>query len=118
MPRFVILEHDHPHRHWDFLLESADSLRSWRLEVEPQLGQTIRAEAIPDHRLLYLEYEGPVRGNRGKVVRWDGGLFSGSLEQQQRIAVVLQGRRLQGTVTLASVRPNRPQWSTTCRRSC
>jgi hypothetical protein len=100
MPRFAILEHDHPHRHWDLLLESGDFLRSWRLDAEPQLGQTIRAEAIPDHRLLYLDYEGPVGGNRGRVKRWDNGLFTGSLEEEQRIALLLEGRRLQGAVTL------------------
>ena len=76
MLRFVILEHDHPVLHWDLMLEAGDVLRTWRL-AEPPTGQTfaIAAESLPDHRLAYLEYEGPVSGNRGSVKRWDHGVF-------------------------------------------
>ncbi len=64
MPRFVILEHDHPFVHWDFLLEDGDHLRSWRLKEQPAPGRTVEAEAMVDHRLRYLDYEGPVGGGR------------------------------------------------------
>ena len=73
MPRYVILEHDHPHRHWDLMLESGDVLRTWRLAEPPQPGRAVAAEPIGDHRRAYLDYEGPIRGNRGRVKRWDGG---------------------------------------------
>ena len=33
MPRFVILEHDHPSLHWDFILEVGEVLWTWRLSA-------------------------------------------------------------------------------------
>ena len=67
--RFVILQHDHPFLHWDLLLEEANSVRCWRLLREPCCGEPIAAEPLPAHRLLYLDYEGPLTGNRGTVRR-------------------------------------------------
>ena len=64
MPRFVILEHDHPVLHWDLMLEAGDVLQTWRLANPPTPGCAIDATALPDHRLTYLDYEGPVSGNR------------------------------------------------------
>src|SRR6185312_11279708 len=75
MPRYAILEHDWPKRHWDFLLEAGNVLRAWRLQDEPQTNRPNRAEANFDHRLLYLEYEGPLSGGRGRVSRWDAGTY-------------------------------------------
>ena len=65
VPRFVILEHDHPTLHWDFLLEDGEVLRAWRLLAEPGPGAAVAAEPNFDHRRLYLDYEGPVSGGRG-----------------------------------------------------
>lgn len=67
--RFVILRHDHPFLHWDFLLEMDELLESWRLLREPVLSEWIRAEKLPDHRSVYLTYEGPVSRDRGTVSR-------------------------------------------------
>jgi DNA polymerase Ligase (LigD) len=78
MPRYVILEHDHPTRHWDFLLEAGSVLRSWRLAELPSPGKPVAAEPSFDHRIIYLDYEGPVSGGRGSVTRWDTGTYSGS----------------------------------------
>ncbi len=75
MPRFAILTHDHPSLHWDFLLEQGDSCLTWRLLKSPDLPGAIPTEAINDHRLFYLDYEGPVSGNRGEVTQWDAGTF-------------------------------------------
>jgi hypothetical protein len=100
MPRFVILEHDHPRLHWDFMLESGDVLRTWRLEEPPQPGKLVAAEASFDHRHLYLEYEGPVSGERGSVTRWDGGTFTWETDTPARVAVRLNGKRLGGRAVL------------------
>ena len=76
MPRFVILEHDYPELHWDLMLEAGAALRTWRLAAPPQvLGERIAATALPDHRLHYLDYEGPISGGRGTVKRWDAGSY-------------------------------------------
>ena len=70
MPRFAILEHDWPSRHWDLLLEDGDALLAWRLMEEPRAGMAVIAEKNADHRTVYLDYEGPVSGDRGSVTRW------------------------------------------------
>lgn len=69
LPRFVVLEHDHPFLHWDFLLEHGDRAFTWRLLEKPECNRWLAAERINDHRPLYLNYEGPVSGNRGSVRR-------------------------------------------------
>ncbi len=105
MPRFVILEHDHPLLHWDLMLEAAQALRTWRLAAPPQPGRTVRAESIFDHRLAYLDYEGPVSGNRGRVKRWDTGQYDWLMNDPQRIAVRLAGGRLRGVLLLEGAAP-------------
>ena len=100
MPRFVILEHDHPTRHWDLMLEAGPVLRTWRLSRPPEPSRPV--EAIPsfDHRLAYLDYEGPVSGNRGTVRRWDAGTFAWELDTPEQVAVCLSGGRIAGRAIL------------------
>lgn len=109
MPRFVILEHDHPERHWDFMLEAGAALRTWRLAAPPQPKGPISAEASFDHRLLYLDYEGSVSGGRGVVRRWDNGSFEWLIQQPTIVAVALCGKRLRGRAQLQHVSGTR--WS-------
>ena len=71
----MILIHDHPHLHWDFMLETGGVLKTWRLAEEPAIGATTAATALPDHRIQYLDYEGPVSRNRGTVNRFDRGSY-------------------------------------------
>ncbi len=73
--RFVILEHDHPFLHWDFLMQRDDVLASWRLLDPVVTGQWLAAETLPDHRLVYLDYEGPVSHDRGTVKRIASGSY-------------------------------------------
>jgi hypothetical protein len=99
MPRFVILEHDHPRLHWDLMLEAGEVLRTWRLLAEPE-NNPVAAEPAFDHRLLYLEYEGPVSGDRGDVKRWDHGSYLLEQEQPDRLILLLSGVRLRGRAVL------------------
>lgn len=96
MPRFVILEHDHPYLHWDLMFELGLGLRTWRLAVPPSIGQVITAKALPDHRMMYLDYEGAVSGGRGKVRRWDCGEFEQLPGAADCMALRLDGKRVQG----------------------
>ena len=99
MPRFVILRHDHPELHWDLMLEANVALRTWRLPAPPT-SQPTAARALGDHRLAYLDYEGPVSGNRGEVKHWDAGVYE-MIEQSATSWVVrLLGQRWRGTLTL------------------
>ncbi|MCA8991406.1 MAG: hypothetical protein KDA69_04550 [Planctomycetaceae bacterium] len=77
MPQFVILEHDWPELHYDFMLEHEGVLLTWRLQSLPRLDEAceLTAEQIFDHRPHYLTYEGPVSGDRGTVKRRMHGRF-------------------------------------------
>lgn len=99
MPRYVILTHDHPFLHWDFMLEVGGVLRTWRLVQPPEPGVVVAAELLADHRLAYLDYEGPVSGNRGTVTRWDAGTYEGR-EEADGWALHLEGGRLRGAARL------------------
>jgi hypothetical protein len=101
MPRFVILAHDWPAPHWDFLVEAGGVLRAWRLLGEPRLDVDIAAEPNYDHRLLYLEYEGPLTGGRGSVARWDNGTCSWLVDEPDRVVIVLCGAKVAGHAVLA-----------------
>ncbi|MFN4260292.1 MAG: DNA polymerase ligase N-terminal domain-containing protein [Gemmataceae bacterium] len=100
MPRYVILEHDHPFLHWDLMLEAGTVLRTWRLAAAPEVGHTVTAEPSFDHRLLYLDYEGPISGNRGQVRRWDAGTFTWLTDTENQVSVRLDGRRCQGRLLM------------------
>jgi hypothetical protein len=100
MSRFVVLTHDHPLLHWDFMLEHEERLRTWRLGQPPDVGGAIVAEPLPDHRLAYLDYEGPVSGDRGHVTRWDRGEYETIDSSPRQIVVRLAGERLRGEAVL------------------
>jgi hypothetical protein len=61
----------------------------------------IAAEGLGDHRLDYLEYEGPVSGGRGTVSRWDRGSFTWIEDGENIVEVELRGERLLGRLKLA-----------------
>ena len=100
MPRFVILEHDWPTRHWDLLLEAGDVLRAWRLTAEPAVGAVIPAEPNADHRLFYLDYEGPVSDGRGTVTRWATGVFAWAGGGRQHATLEMASGRVVGQASL------------------
>ena len=73
----VLLRHELPDGggHLDWLLERPArpdlGLLSFRVRGridDPRIGR-FGATRLPDHRRLYLEYEGPISGGRGTVVR-------------------------------------------------
>src|SRR5438132_5788454 len=103
MPRYVLLEHDYPALHWDFMLEADDVLRTWRLASLPRVDEAVRASATFDHRPLYLDYEGPISGNRGRVFRWDAGTFVWQINTPNEVNVCVTGERLHGPIRLAHV---------------
>ncbi len=101
MARYVILEHDHPFLHWDLMLEHLDALRTWRLLAVPADGADVRAEALGDHHRMYLDYEGPVGGGRGRVACWDRGVYTVVSWSADEVRVQLSGGRTNGLLTLA-----------------
>jgi len=78
--RFVVLHHTgFGDAHFDIMIESApgSKLITWRSSSWPILDFT-EVTRLPDHRSAYLEYEGPVSGNRGNVTR----ICSGSISRR------------------------------------
>jgi hypothetical protein len=106
MPRYVILTHDWPFHHFDLMLEWGTALRTWRLAGPPTPAGTVSIERLVDHRLDYLDYEGPVSGGRGQVARWDQGTFEILDDQPGELTLLLSGERLSGQVIIASLSGN------------
>ncbi|MFO0927467.1 MAG: DNA polymerase ligase N-terminal domain-containing protein [Gemmataceae bacterium] len=100
MPRFVLLEHDHPFLHYDLMIEVGDVLWTWRLDVALPTGERLAASRIADHRRAYLDYEGPVSGNRGTVRRVDGGEYDWVERQADCLVLQVRGRRAVGRLVL------------------
>jgi hypothetical protein len=108
MTRFAVLTHDHPYLHWDLLLEHGEACRTWRLPMTPDAPGELSAEAIADHRLMYLDYEGPVGTDRGSVSQWDSGTFQWLVCSDDYCAIRVHGHKLNGTVQL--VRSDGDRW--------
>jgi hypothetical protein len=103
MPRFAVLDHDWPYPHRDLLLERDGVLKAWRLPAAFDPTSPVPAEPNFDHRLVYLDYEGPLSGDRGRVTRWDGGeLVWGSVSPGE-LRFRLKGDILRGRYRLMKV---------------
>jgi hypothetical protein len=102
MPRFVILRHDDSRgEHFDFMLETAgDVLKTWALPRSPEIGVQMDCEALADHRIEYLDYEGPISGGRGVVGRWDRGAYTLERHDETQWIVQLDGEIIAGQATL------------------
>ncbi len=100
--RFVVLEHRWNGVHWDFMLEHehGESLRTWAIDEPIVAGVELSARALPDHRIAYLDYEGPISGDRGSVARVDEGLYVPIEWTDDRVRARLSGRQLVGEVVL------------------
>ena len=116
MPRFVILRHQMPPdsvrpSHWDLMLEKSGFLRTWKIQQLPTPGEQLAAIPLPDHRIAYLEYEGPISGDRGKVSQFDSGTYEGSLpESTKRFSVYLTGKVFRGRLLLEPHPLQPEQW--------
>jgi hypothetical protein len=100
MPRFVILAHDHPEPHWDLFLEDGSALRSWRLGQLPEAEANVSAEPTPNHRLDYLDYEGPVSDARGSVKRVESGEFEWIADDPNCLIVRVASHKLTGELEI------------------
>ena len=118
MPRFVILRHDSPRgEHFDFMLEAAGVLKTWALPRPPEAGVEMDCEALADHRLAYLDYEGPISGERGVVTCWDRGTYTVERQNDREWAVTLAGDKLPGEATLLRSADDPKHWQFSLRDS-
>ncbi len=114
--RFVVLTHTMPVEdprptHWDLMLEQSGVLRTWALDAEPNVQTPIAARQLADHRLHYLDYEGPISGGRGMVSRWDAGPYDQLTENDRELVVRLKGSRLIGRATLRRDAHDPQRWT-------
>jgi hypothetical protein len=107
VPRYVILRHTGgpDPDHYDFMLEAGDALKTWTVHsldwTTPQSAAQNR-----DHRLAYLQYEGPIAGNRGEVRRVAAGEYEAVLWGPDRISVRFDDGR-----SLSLVRIDGTRWT-------
>lgn len=106
MPRFAVLTHDWPSPHRDLLLERGGVLKAWRLPTDLTSLEPVSAIESFDHRVLYLDYEGPVSGDRGSIHKWDGGELHWLSVEADRIVVRLEGTKLSGVFELVRIGGN------------
>ena len=110
--RFVILHHRlDDGEHWDLMLEHGDVLLTWQLLREPVDASSlpIPARRIADHRKAYLDYEGPVSGDRGTVQRIDRGTVEFKTTVDDQFVFKLDGTKLRGSFVLGRKHGN--QWT-------
>ena len=93
--------------HYDLMLEHGDTLKTWRLANTAFLVSQV-ARQIKDHRKTYLDYEGEVSGDRGKVKIWDTGTYTIDEWKDDRIQVALVGRTLKTRLNL-TLGPKHPE---------
>lgn len=142
MPRFVLLYHDCPPHferpsHWDLMLEAGEMLRTWALPRLPRDWRSwqartallrpecaavneenvVDAQQLSDHRLDYLQLEGPLSGDRGSVVRIERGAYSDESEDPGCWQVTLTGSEWNGRVTLRQIKAGSEHWTLTVEAS-
>ncbi|MEM7228079.1 MAG: hypothetical protein AAF432_04610 [Planctomycetota bacterium] len=87
------------HIDWMLAMDMNDSpLRTFRLPAPLHVmpaDTSMALESLPDHRRAYLEYEGPISGDRGEVKRIATGVWAVSQEAPDAWDVIwaeLEGR--------------------------
>jgi hypothetical protein len=103
--RFVVLEHVWNGVHWDLMLDTGQALRTWAIDEPIVAGRKLPARMLGDHRRDYLDYEGEISGNRGRVRRVDHGTYEVLVWTVDRVVVRLAGVQLVGTAELRGAGP-------------
>ena len=79
MPRFVVQHHVFADgdEHWDLMFEVRGVLWTWSLPAPPDRAERLPvcARELPDHRTKFLDYEGDVSADRGRVEIHDRGTY-------------------------------------------
>jgi len=99
--------------HYDLMLRQAEALATWQLSSWPadlSVGDEVSARKLPDHRLTFLSYEGPISGKRGEVEMVDHGQYRLISRTPLRWEVVFHGTALTGRWTLTRPAETEDTW--------
>lgn len=99
----VLLRHTLPdgsfHFDWMLARDGVGPLLTFRLEQDISEGSDgFTGKHLPDHRRVYLEYEGPISGDRGRVDRVAHGTCVIMAESQDELRIRLDLGRCRGIV--------------------
>lgn len=110
MARYTISLHEDAtgEPHYDLFLERDGTLKTWRMP-KADFTQALPVTEQKDHRMQYLDYEGPVSGGRGTVTVWDTGTYFEDAWRGDFIQVAVSGRKLRGRLRL--VRDAEGSWT-------
>ena len=103
-------------RHYDLMLQHGRALATWQLPASPEglrVGQSLAARHLPDHRLEYLTYRGPVSRGRGEVQPLDQGALNYLVSEKDRLEVELNGRIFSGRYELRRRTDASAEWELT-----
>ena len=117
MAQTVVLLHTQPGKpdHYDWLidqphLQTECRLITFRVPVRPDLHHEFVAEKAPDHRAIYLDYEGELTRNRGKVTR----VLDGQIEQlntdRDRLTAVVVWNGVRSNINASCIDPGTNRW--------
>lgn len=111
MPRFAVLRHDSPRDlHWDFFFETGERLKTWAASFPPAAGDEVTCRELGEHRKVYLDYQGPISGDRGTVIRWDRGEFRIEKQASDCFIFEVEGQWLRGRLTFRRAGEDADDW--------
>ncbi len=98
----MLLHREREGSHFDLMIENGPTLATWKMDTPPEDAQ---AEGIPcariaEHRRRYLEYEGPISGDRGLVARHDVSTCRALQRSDATWRLAFNGSRLGGIFLL------------------
>lgn len=106
--RCVLLRHTLPDgsAHLDWMIEvDQGPLITFRvaLDVNPLTDRSFDADRIGQHRRDYLDYQGPVSGGRGAVLRVAASPLTVTVNDAEHLELLIDGRAIVGRPAAGAV---------------
>ena len=114
--RFAVLHHEGtPEPHYDLLIETYPNhpLATWRCPCWPIQAPT-PLQRQPDHRRIYLTYQGPLSARRGHVTQIAAGECRIIEQTADHLIADLYSADATSRITLHRLQSD--QWQATCDR--
>ena len=91
--------------HYDFLIKKNDILQCWQFSsiANIEIGELIFCKKIFDHRLKYLNYQGPISNNRGKVQIIQNGFLEIIIQEDNLVRFRIDSELLNGNFEIRKI---------------